>query len=107
MNIKLLFFKFQVDNCIKICHKFLANDFAYVKNSKEQNLFNEIKEVILPEMLEFKKITEHTVLPPASERYIKSFAYALKLWDCENWNIKHPSKLYKKLLKLNNLFKAL
>lgn len=107
MNIKLLFFKFQVDNCIKICYEFLANDFTYVKNNNEQNLVNEIKEVILPEMLELKNINEHTVLPPANERYIKSFAYAFKIWGWENWNMKYPSKLYKKLLKLNNMFKTL
>lgn len=107
MSIRLLLFKLQVNDCIKLCNKFLANDFTYVKNNKEQNLFNDIKEIILPEMSELKKINEKTVLPPADERYLKSFAYAFKLGEQDNWNMKQPSELYKKLLKLNNMFKTL
>ncbi len=100
MNIRLVIFKYTVDDCINFCYKCLERNGAY-KNIEEQN---QIKEVILPELIELKKVNKYTVLPPTDRRYIESFAYAFKVW---NWDMRNPSKLYKKLIKINNLYKTL
>ena len=99
MNIKLIKFKFLVYRCISICISKINN----VQNDDECTI-DEIKNVILPEMAELKNIDEMTILPPANDRYITSYAYAFKQWG---WDMKKPSKLFRTLAKINSEYKRL
>ena len=55
-------------------------------------------------MTELKKIDKMSILPPANERYITSYACAFKLWG---WNMKKPSSLFRILAKINAEYKRL
>ncbi|MDD6990709.1 MAG: hypothetical protein PUI48_02665 [Oscillospiraceae bacterium] len=99
MDIKYIKFRFLVDQCIRIC-------ICKINNMRYDDEYttDEIKNVILPEMTELKKIDKMSILPPANERYITSYACAFKLWG---WNMKKLSSLFRILAKINAEYKHL
>ncbi|MBP0955963.1 MAG: hypothetical protein J5997_01200 [Oscillospiraceae bacterium] len=99
MKIKFIKFRFLVKRCISICNSKINN----IQKDDECTI-DEIKNVILPEMTELNNIDEMNVLPPAQDRFIKSYAYAFKQWG---WDMKKPSKLFRTLAKINSEYKRL
>lgn len=99
MNIKYVKFRYLVNKCIRICISKINDE-----QKDDECTIDEINNVILPEMIELKKIDKMTNLPAINERYITSYACAFKLWG---WNLKKPSILFRILAKINAEYKRL
>lgn len=99
MYMKLFKFRFLVNKCIKLCEGKIKNEQKNDECTSEQ-----IRSVILPEMMKLKSIGKSTDLPSADKRFIDSYACAFKTWG---WDMKNPSALFRIIAKINDEYKKL
>ena len=97
---KVKLFKKKVDIALRIS----KDDLRRRKNDAPgESTIEQLEETIIPEMEKLLKM-DYDNLPPAKDRYLVSFAYALKVWE---WSMKNASTLYLLIVKLHEDYKKL
>ena len=61
----------------------------------------QLREVIIPELEELLKEKDYKMVPK-DMRYLKSFAFAFKVWG---WNMNNPTELFVILSEINTEYK--
>lgn len=92
-------FKEKIWKAIKLCNEELANrEKGVLGESTEEQL----KNVILPELVQLLTMLNSDQLPEKEQRYLNSFANAFKVWG---WNMQEPTEIFVLLTELNNEYK--
>lgn len=105
MSYKIEIFSQDIQECLDLAKKELENR----KNDIQgESTIEQLENFIIPDLTNLlSKINNNQeTLPPNTQkdRFVKSFGYAFKVWG---WDMMNPTKLYLKLLKLNENYRKI
>ena len=64
----------------------------------------QLEDIIIPELINIKKMVIENHLPLPEIRYLESFAMAFTVWG---WNMNEPTELFLLLTEINNDYKRI
>lgn len=93
-------FNRKVHKALELAYNELNNRCAGIEGEATER---QLREVIIPELEGLLEVKRYNMVP-AEKRYLKSFAFAFKVWG---WNMNSPTELFLILNELNSEYKKL
>lgn len=87
--------------CLELSENELSNRKSGIAG---ESTVEQLENLIIPELNNLIVKINSGSIPPKSNRYLVSFAYAFKEWG---WNMQNPTELYISLCRLNTSFENL